>query len=119
LGISKVETGIDRARRITHKLLGFVKKNESVSSDVDVNELLGEVFELLQREALYKDIQMVQDTGDSPFIIRTDPYQLRQVLLNLVANAIHATGAHGTITVGLKPDWIMIIWSLSKCHGYR
>jgi two-component system, NtrC family, sensor kinase len=104
LGISKVETGIDRARRITHKLLGFVKKNESVSSDVDVKELLSEVFELLQREALFKDIQMVQDTGDSPFIIRTDPYQLRQVLLNLVANAIHATGTHGKITVGLKPD---------------
>lgn len=104
LGISKVETGIDRARRITHKLLGFVKKNESVSSDVDVKELLSEVFELLHREALFKDIQMVQDTGDSPFIIRTDPYQLRQVLLNLVANAIHATGAHGKITVGLKPD---------------
>ena len=104
LGISKVETGIDRARRITHKLLGFVKKNESVASDVDVKDLLNEVFELLQREALFKDIQMVQDTGDSPFMIRTDPYQLRQVLLNLVANAIHATGAHGKITVGLKPE---------------
>jgi len=104
LGISKLETGVDRARRITHKLLGFVKKNESVSSDVDLKELLSEVFELLQREALYKDIQMVQDTGDSPFIIRTDPYQLRQVLLNLVTNAIHATCAYGTITVGLKQD---------------
>jgi two-component system, NtrC family, sensor kinase len=85
-------------------LLGFVKKNESVSSDVDVKELLNEVFELLQREALFKDIQMVLDTGDLPFIIRTDPYQLRQVLLNLVANAIHATGTNGIITVGLKPD---------------
>jgi two-component system, NtrC family, sensor kinase len=104
LGISKVETGIDRARRITHKLLGFVKKNESVSSDVDVKELLNEVFELLKREALFKDIQMLPDTGDSSFIIRTDPYQLRQVLLNLVANAIHATGTHGTITVSLKQD---------------
>ncbi len=111
LGISKVETGVDRARRITHKLLGFVKKNESVSSDVDLKELLSEVFELLNREALFKDIQMVQDTGDSPFIIRTDPYQLRQVLLNLVTNAIHATCAHGTITVGLKQDvdnWVII-----------
>jgi two-component system, NtrC family, sensor kinase len=104
LGISKVETGIDRARRITHKLLGFVKKNESISSDVDVKELLNEVFELLQREAVFKDIQMVPDTGDASFIIRTDPYQLRQVLLNLVANAIHATGTHGTITVSLKQD---------------
>jgi two-component system, NtrC family, sensor kinase len=104
LGINKVETGIDRARRITHKLLGFVKKNESVSSDVDVKELLNEVFELLKREALFKDIQMLPDTGDSSFIIRTVPYQLRQVLLNLVANAIHATGTHGTITVSLKQD---------------
>jgi two-component system, NtrC family, sensor kinase len=104
LGISKVETGIDRARRITHKLLGFVKKNESISSDVDVKELLNEVFELLQREALFKDIQMVSKTGDASFIIRTDPYQLRQVLLNLVANAIHATGTHGTITVSLRQD---------------
>ena len=104
LGISKVEAGIDRARRITHKLLGFVKKNESVASDVDVRELLSEVFELLRQEAQYKDIQMVQDTGELPFVIRTDPYQLRQVLLNLVTNAIHATGNHGKITVGLERE---------------
>jgi two-component system, NtrC family, sensor kinase len=104
LGISKVEAGIDRARCITHKLLGFVKKNESISLDVDVKELLGEVFELLHPEALFKDIQMVLDTGISPVFIQSDPYQLRQVLLNLVANAIHATGPHGIITVGLKPD---------------
>lgn len=104
LGISKVETGIDRARRITHKLLGFVKKNESVASDIDVKELLSEVFELLQREAMYKDIEMIQDTGDAPFVIRTDPYQLRQVFLNLVTNAIHATGTHGKIAVRLEQE---------------
>jgi len=32
----------------------------------------------------------------------SDPYQLRQVLLNLLTNAVHATGKGGRITVTLQ-----------------
>ncbi len=102
-GISKIETGIERARLITHKLLGFVKKSETSSlSKVDLKELVTEVFELLQREASFKNIQMILDTNESPFIIHSDPYQLRQVLLNLLTNAIHASGIDGKITITVK-----------------
>ncbi|MFO8085606.1 MAG: response regulator [Desulfobacterales bacterium] len=117
LSISKIETGIERARRITHKLLGFVKKSESTYSNVDLNELVSEVFGLLQREAFYKDIRMIQDKPDKPFIIKSDPYQLRQVLLNLVANAIHATGNNGTITISLRQNEVNTVIIAVKDTG--
>jgi two-component system NtrC family sensor kinase len=34
--------------------------------------------------------------------IWSDPYQLRQVLMNLLTNAIHATGARGKITITIE-----------------
>jgi signal transduction histidine kinase len=109
LAIGKIETAIERARRITHKLLGFVKKNESVFSEVNLRELIDETVQLIYREAANKDIEIVHNTGDQPFVIRSDPYQLRQVLINLLTNAIHATGSRGNITLSLEAANGMVV----------
>ena len=34
--------------------------------------------------------------------IWSDPYQIRQVLLNLLTNAMHAVNSEGTITIGIE-----------------
>ncbi len=102
MAVKKIETGVERARKITHKLLGFVQRNESSFLEVDLNELAKEVFDLLYREAANKEIKLAQEfPDDGAFTIYSDPYQLRQVLLNLVANAIHASSPGGTVAVSI------------------
>jgi signal transduction histidine kinase len=100
--LGKIESGVERARRITHQLLGFVQKNDSVLSEVNLKQLLEESAELVKREAADKDIEIRHEFSPSVKNIWSDPYQLRQVFINLINNAIHATPKQGKITIKLE-----------------
>ena len=99
MALNKIETGVDRAKRITHQLLGFAKKDDSVLVEIDLKDLADEAVQLVHREAINKDIDIVQEIQPDIGTIWSDPYQLRQVLINLLNNAIHATGSGGKITI--------------------
>ena len=98
-GLDKIENAIERARRITHQLLGTVKKTGSAYCDVNLREVIEESVQLVKKEALYKKISINIKNGSSFGTIQSDPYQLRQILINLLINAIHATDTGGKITV--------------------
>jgi len=100
--LNKIEKGVMRAKRITHQLLGFVRKGDSVFSEVNIMELVEEAINLANREAVYKDIEIVREIAPDENTIWSDPSRLRQVLINLLTNAIHATNAGGKITIRLK-----------------
>jgi signal transduction histidine kinase len=102
-GLSKIDKSLDRARRITHQLLGFARKSEAVIQEVDLRRLLEEVRDLLEAEATRRGIQWFLAIPEeaSPFIW-TDPFQLRQVLINLASNALQALDRNGTVTLGLS-----------------
>jgi len=58
--LGKIEKGVERARRITHQLLGSVKQTDSALSEVDVKELVEETLALHRNEATLKNIEMIQ-----------------------------------------------------------
>ena len=102
LALNKIEKGIERAKRITLQLLGFARKDDSVLAEVNLRVLSDEAVQLVEREAVNKDIEISQEIDHSTGIIWSDPYKLRQVLINLLTNAIHATGTGGKITIMLE-----------------
>jgi len=102
MALNKIEKGVDRARRITRQLLGFAKKYDFVLAEANLMELANEAVQLINREAANKDIEIVQETASNIDTIWSEPYQLRQVLINLLTNAIHATGSGGRITIMLE-----------------
>jgi signal transduction histidine kinase len=102
LALTKIEGGVERARRITHQLLGAARKDDSILSEVSLKELVSGAVQLVYREAANKDVQIIQETDSSPNTIWSYPYQLRQVLINLLTNAIHATDSGGKITIILE-----------------
>jgi signal transduction histidine kinase len=101
-GIDKIEKAVERARRITHQLLEFVQKPEKKASETDLKALIEESVQLVRREAIHQGVDIVCDLDEDVGSITSDAYQLRQVLLNLITNAIHATEKNGRITLGLK-----------------
>ncbi|WP_083863560.1 hybrid sensor histidine kinase/response regulator [Desulfobacula toluolica] len=101
LGIEKIEKSIKRARKITHQLLGHVKKQKSQISEVDLKALLGETLGLLEREVEEKNIQIKWKTDKKKKVLWSDPYQIRQILINLLSNAVHAVKNNGIITLSL------------------
>jgi len=100
--LDKVENSVERASRITHQLLGFVGKSEPAVTEVNLMELAEEAIQLISREAQNRDIKILRQIDPSLAPIWSNPHQIRQVLLNLLTNAMHAVNSEGTITIGVE-----------------
>jgi len=61
-------------------------------------------LELIAKETAGKDITFVQEMTESEGVIWSDPYQIRQVIINLLANGVHAIRKTGTVTVDLSEE---------------
>jgi two-component system NtrC family sensor kinase len=95
----KIEQHVDRAKKVTHRLLGFARRMEPIQEEVDVNKLLNDTIEFLRNEAHYRSIDIQTDFHrDLPSTI-SDSSQLQQVFLNILNNAIDAIGKDGMISV--------------------
>jgi len=100
--LDKIEKSVDRASRITHQLLGFVRKSETTVTEVNLAELAEEAIRLIMHETQNRDIKIVRHVEPALAFIRSDPNQLRQVFLNLLTNAVHAIRSVGTITIDIQ-----------------
>lgn len=72
--------------------------------DFDMIKLVEGVVTLMSGHAAEKSLQLEADIQDNfPAMVRGDPTRLRQVLLNLVNNAVKFT-SEGTVTIELKTE---------------
>jgi len=100
--LEKIETSVKRARTITHQLLADVGKNEHVLAEIDMQALVDETVRLIGRDAENRRIRVNLEADRIQHPLWADPNQIRQVLINLLNNAIHATEDGGEITVHLR-----------------
>jgi two-component system, NtrC family, sensor kinase len=105
--LNRIHKSVDRARRITLQLLQTVKSQSmemldpATMTEVNLKELLEETIALVEPEATLKQIQLSLKSVDPHPVAWTDPYQLLQVLLNLLTNSIQATPVGGSVSVAL------------------
>jgi two-component system NtrC family sensor kinase len=97
--VAKIEEHVDRARKITHNMLGFARRMEPHLDDVDVNHVLEQTIELLANHARINNIRIEKQYGPDLPVIASDQSQLQQVFMNLINNAIDAIGQDGLIKV--------------------
>ena len=90
---------VDRCRTITHRLLGFAKRMEVEIESLDLNELLEEVLGFLEKEALYRNIDIGLELAKDLSRIDSDRGQLQQVFLNILNNAMAAVDDEGRILI--------------------
>jgi signal transduction histidine kinase/CheY-like chemotaxis protein len=87
---SKVFQEAERARRIVKNLLYFARENKPERMRVNLNEIVERTLALRSYELKVQNIAVECELApDLPETIG-DPYQLQQVVLNLLVNAEHA-----------------------------
>jgi signal transduction histidine kinase len=101
--LTKIESAVQRAARISHNFLRFARAPDAYVREVDLGEMASEVRDLMLRSAAASRIEIELDRpAEHPVLTRTDPFQLRQILLNLVTNAVQAIGSDGQVVIRVE-----------------
>jgi len=97
--VRKIETHVERTKKVTHRLLGFARRMEPILEKVDVNKTLSDTVDFLENESKYRNINLQVDfQPDLPKIV-SDSSQLQQIFLNIMNNAIDAIDRGGEIHI--------------------
>jgi signal transduction histidine kinase len=93
-----------RAAEIVDRLLDHIRERTPTLDTVDVRRVVGDAVALVKTSAenLGAEITMVSD--EAPVFVRADAIMLRQVVLNLVNNAVDALDGPGKIVVRTRAE---------------
>ena len=96
--LDEVTRAVDRATRLTRRLLGFSRKQLLAPRVVDVNVVIAELEPMLAR-VLDERIAFAAHPSPIPARVNIDPSVLESALVNLAVNARDAMPNGGTLTV--------------------
>ena len=99
-----------RLTDLLRKMLSFSKPEEEERQLTDVNQVLDEILLLVKKQLLENSVRISSSLADDLGMIYASRSQLRQVFLNMIANARDAMPDGGTLTVNTmrKEDYIHI-----------
>jgi C4-dicarboxylate-specific signal transduction histidine kinase len=103
-----IEEGI-RASEVIARIRSLMKKSSPQMASVDMNDAIKEVLTLLRREIVRHGISLRTDLAADLSPARGDSIQLRQVLANLIVNAIES--------IGIKANEPREVLVTSQSHG--
>jgi PAS domain S-box-containing protein len=79
-----------RAGEIIKRLRGMVSRQQPVREVVDLNQLTRETCAMVAHDVRKLGVNMERRLTAEPLMVRVDPVQIEQVILNLVRNALDA-----------------------------
>ncbi len=97
--VGKIDRHVERAKEVTHRMLGFGRRMDPRQDNVNVNSVLAETVKFMENEAIHRNIKVIQELDPKLPLITTDPTQLQQVFLNILDNGIDAVDSDGSITL--------------------
>ena len=92
----------DRLNRVVSELLELVRPAHLTYQSVDLNDVITHSLQLISQDAASRAITLAFTAQPALCRIQADPDRLKQVLLNLYLNAVHAIGRDGVITVAVR-----------------
>ncbi len=105
-----------RCREITTKLLDFSRGGESARERTDVASLVSEVISMVGHLSKYRDMK-IDFRYSNPSYLEANAAELKQVILNLVANALESMESEGVLTIEIqeKTDEVRMVFCDEGC----
>jgi len=98
-----------RCREIVRGLLDFARQCKLKRERVLVNEIVAKAVRLVEKQKEFKEVKIITELDPKIGEISADPFQIEQVVLNLVINAGEAMPKGGRIWVrtrSLNDGWV-------------
>jgi CheY-like chemotaxis protein/anti-sigma regulatory factor (Ser/Thr protein kinase) len=105
-GLAAIESGAEAQKRLIDDLLDTSRiaagKLRLQMKDVSLAEILGKVVDSVLPAAQAKHITLSAQLADDIGMVRADPDRLRQIVWNLLTNAVEFTSAGGRVSLQLS-----------------
>ena len=97
-----------RCKQIVSRLLEFSRQSLGQKTLFHVNEVISRCVELVSHQALFHNIDVIQDLDVNLPQMLGNPSEIQQVFTNLLLNAADAMQGRGKITIASSsgaPGW--------------
>jgi PAS domain S-box-containing protein len=97
------QTGLE-IKEIVRALLDFARENAEERQVVKLDDVIRSTVDLIRRTNADKAIELLDSYSDHEAFVNASPNQLKQIVLNLVANARQAMPNGGSVRVQVHRD---------------
>lgn len=108
-----VLTELDRVNEIVSDLLTLSKPKKLKVTTFDVEQTLQSVLHLMNNMAVEKSIQVEYQKNEEAIWMEGDENQLKQVMINVIKNAIEATESHKRIRIVTEKEASNLVVSIT------
>jgi len=105
--VSQLDNGLNRITHLVTRLLALAKAEPNAAANIkpqnfDINLVAAEATSDLVSDAIEKNIDLAFEGGPGPLFVSGDPASVRELVMNLVDNAVRYTPVGGHVTVRVQ-----------------
>jgi len=100
--LAVIENEVRRMEQCIQVFLDFARPPTPERRDADLTEVLRRALTLVEGRARRQKVTLNLMMPPSPLVVRVDPEQIHQVLVNLLLNALDALPQGGTVSVDVR-----------------
>ncbi|MGA2503486.1 MAG: cache domain-containing protein [Anaerolineales bacterium] len=102
--LEKIVIQADRSRDIIRGLLDFSRQRKPDKTLCDVNNVLKGCISLLEKQALFQNVQITSSLDEKLPLTIIDPSQIERVFINIIVNAADAMDGKGKLNLATGYD---------------
>lgn len=100
--VDVIERNTETCKRVISELLGYAAKGEPAHDQLSVHDVLDDVLRFLRPIAERRQVALKSDFLSGDVFIAGDEVQIRQVIVNLVMNAVQAIEGGGMVVLATE-----------------